>query len=207
MPHALRVHQAPRQGLHAAEAAAHYRRELADAEAVGHARLGVDPVFHRDHREARAVGLAGLRMRAHRAGRAEARAEVVDADDEEAVGVDRLARPDHVVPPADLALGMHARHVVRGVERVADEHGVGALGIERAVGLDHQVVADELRAVAQRQRLGEVHALGYHQPTESGGSVAAGCRGVSAAAAGSAEAAGSTWSSVMAPKKKPDRQR
>ena len=61
-------------------------------------------------------------------GRAEAAAEVVDADDEEAVGVERLARPDHVVPPADVVgiVGVVAGDVVRRVERVADQHRVAA---------------------------------------------------------------------------------
>ncbi len=72
-----------------------------------------------------------------RPGRAEAAAEVVDADDEEAVGVERLARPDHVVPPADVVgiVGVEARDVMRRVERVADQHRVVARRRQRPVGL------------------------------------------------------------------------
>ncbi|MNN33750.1 hypothetical protein D3C81_1475200 [compost metagenome] len=161
MAQTVRVHQAPGQRLHAAEAAAHDRGELRDAERVGHARLRIDPVLHRHHREGRAIRLAGRGIHAHRPGRAEARTQVVDADDEEAVGVERLARTHHVVPPAQVArvVGVDAGDMVRGVERVAHQHRVGARRVERAVGLDHQVVAGEGRAVAQLQRLGKVHAL------------------------------------------------
>ena len=42
---ALRVADRPRERLHAAQAAAHHRGELRDAEAVGEPRLRVDPVL------------------------------------------------------------------------------------------------------------------------------------------------------------------
>ena len=42
-----------------------------------------------------AVGLAGRGIDLGRAGRAHAAADDIGADDEEAVGVDRLARPHH----------------------------------------------------------------------------------------------------------------
>ena len=66
-----------------------------------------------------------------------AAAEVVHPDDEEALGVERLARPDEVVPPAEVfgSIGVHAGDVVRGVQRMADEHRIGARGIQRTVGL------------------------------------------------------------------------
>ncbi|MCY1370744.1 hypothetical protein D9M69_578490 [compost metagenome] len=97
----------------------------------------------------------------HRAGRAEAGAEVVDADHEEAVGVQRLARAHHVVPPAlgaGLAL-VHARDVVRGVERMAHQHRVAALGVEGAVGFVGERVAADRGAAAQGQRACELHRL------------------------------------------------
>ena len=60
-------------------------------------------------------------------------AEIVHADDEEAIGVDRLPGTDHVVPPAFAvgSLGVDAGDVVRRIERMADENRVGLRGVER----------------------------------------------------------------------------
>jgi hypothetical protein len=159
---ALGEHDAPGQRLHAAQRTAHHGGEPFDAEAVGQARLGRDPVFHRHQREGGAIGLAGGRIVVHRAGRAEAGAEVVDADDEEAVGVDRLARAHHVVPPAGALrlVRVVARHVVGGVQRVADQHRVGLVRVQGAVGFIHQRVVADGGAALQAQRFGEVHRLG-----------------------------------------------
>jgi len=130
------------QRLHGAEAAAHDRGEAPDAQMIGEPRLGRHPVLHRHHREVGAPRLAGFRVGALWAGGAVAAAEVVHADDEEAVGIHRLARPDHVVPPADVVrvVGVVARDVVGGVERMADQNRVGTVGIEPTVGLVNQLV-------------------------------------------------------------------
>src|SRR6185295_20424045 len=110
---------------------ADHRREALDAEMVGKAPLRLDPVLDRDYGEIRAPGLAGLRVDRSRPGRAEAAADVVRADDEEAARVERLVRADEVVPPADIALVVliEPGHMVRSVQGMADEHRVGARGI------------------------------------------------------------------------------
>ena len=75
-----------------------------------------------------AVGLAGLRIDRGRAGRAHAAADHVRADDEIALGVDRLAGADHGLPPAGLAgHRMHAGDVLVAGQRVADQHRIAAL--------------------------------------------------------------------------------
>ena len=164
MPQPPRILQRPAQRLHAAQAATHDGGQLLDAQAVEQPGLRIDPVFHRHHRKVGAVGRARLRVGLHRAGRAETRAEVVDADDEEALGVQRLARPDQVVPPAFASglAGVRARHMVTGVERVAHQHRIALVGIQRAVGFMRQRVVAQHRAAAQPQRLGEMHGLGLN---------------------------------------------
>ena len=128
---------------------------------IEQARLGIDPVLHRDHGEVRAVDLARVRVDVHGPGRAETRAQVVDADDEEAVGVHGLAGADHGVPPAfRLFLArVDPRHVVRSIQRVADQYRVALVGIEAAVGFVGQRIAADRRAALQGKRLAELHRL------------------------------------------------
>ena len=107
-----------------------------------------------DDREIEAPGLAGRRIGRGRAGGAHAAADHVRADHEIALGVDRLAGPDHGLPPAALAGDrMLARHVLVAGERVADQHRIGALGIERAVGLVGDLERRELDAGVELERL------------------------------------------------------
>ncbi len=159
--HAIGEAKGPLQRLHRAEAAAHHRRELADAQPVGEARVHLHPVVHRHDREVRAPGLARGGIDAGRPGGAMAAAEVVDADDEEPVRVHRLAGADEVVPPADV-LGIvlvPARDMVGSVQRMTHEDRVGPLGVQRAVGLVTDGVGRHHRAAHERQRFVELHVL------------------------------------------------
>ena len=141
---ALRVMRGPFQHLHAAHGAAGHTEQLVDAQMVDQLDLGAHHVADRHHGKVQPVGLAGRRVEAGRPGRAIARADDIAADDEEAVGVEGLARPDAIVPPAEL-VGV-AVEIAGGVraaaQRVADQDGVGAVGVERAVRL----VGDRHRA-------------------------------------------------------------
>ena len=61
-----------------------------------------------------------------------------------------------------MALGVrvHTRHMVRGIERMADQNRIGTLGIERAIGFIHQLVCRQHDAALQQQRLGKSVCLG-----------------------------------------------
>ena len=59
-------------------------------------------------------------------GRAAAAAENVGTNDEVAIGVDRLARPDHDVPPAGIIVGVVLGDVRIARQGVADQHGIVA---------------------------------------------------------------------------------
>ena len=169
---ALGIAHRPRQCLHAAEAAAHHRRKLRDAESISQTRLRVDPVLDRYQREVTAPRSAGGGIDRHRSGGSEATAEVVDAHDEKTVGIKRLARPDHVVPPAH-ALGIvavHSRHVMRRVQRMAHQHGVRCVGVELAVGFVREFVFRQPLAARQRQRFRKACDLGLDGPERAAGS-------------------------------------
>jgi hypothetical protein len=158
----LRKAQRPAQRLHATEAAADRRGELLDAQCIHQPRLRIDPVFDGHDRKVGTVDAPGVGVHVHRPRRAETRAGVVDADDEEAVRVERLARADEVVPPALVLPRARAGHVVARVQRVAHQHRVALRGVQRAVGLVDERVVAQAGAAAQRQRLREHHGLRLH---------------------------------------------
>jgi hypothetical protein len=161
MPDTFRKLQRPFERLHAAQAAAHDRGPSVDAEVIRETRLSRDPVLDGDHREIGTVTLAGVGIDRYRASRAVASAQIVHTDDEEAVRVERLARPDQVVPPTDILwiVGIGSSHVMAAGQRVANEHRIRTSGIQRTVRFVDEFEAWERRAAPQRDRLIEADAL------------------------------------------------
>jgi len=78
-------------------------------------------------------------------------AEVVQADDEEAIGVDGLAGADAVVPPARFAIvgAVVAGGVVMAGQGVANQYRIAGAGVEFTVGLIDQLVAVQRLAAGQ----------------------------------------------------------
>ncbi len=58
--------------------------------------------------------------------------------------------------------GDHAGHVVRGIQRVADQHRIAVVGVELAVGFHLQLVAVDRRSAGQRERRVEPVRLRCH---------------------------------------------
>ena len=145
----------PLQHLHAAQRAAGDREQRLDAEAVEEHRLRAHHVADGDHRQVEAIGLVGRRIGRGRTGRAHAAADDVGADDEVAVGVDRLAGADHHDPtsPACRSPGGCWRQCWSPVSAWQIEDGVGAVAVELAVGLVGDLQIVETVAGIEQERL------------------------------------------------------
>ncbi len=134
--HAVRIARRPLQHLHASHRAARHRKQRLDAEIIEQHRLGADHVAHSNDRKVETPRHSGCRIGRSRPGTAHAAADDIGADNEIALGVDRLAGPDHGLPPTRLA---GHRMIVDGVlvagQRMANQYRIAACGIERAVGL------------------------------------------------------------------------
>ena len=143
-----------------AQRAADHRPQTPDAQVRRQPPLGLDDVAHGDHGEIAAVRAAGLGVDAVGAGRAAAAAEDVGTDHEVTVGVDGLARPDGDLPPARVVLVVVPRNVRIARQRVANEHGVVAPGVEPAVGLVDHGNLGKSSAPFQVHRTGEGDSLG-----------------------------------------------
>ena len=146
---------APKEGLHAAHGAADHGMKAGDAQMADHEALGPDDVTQGDLREETAVRAARAGVGRERTGRALAAADAVHADDEEAVGVDGLARTDETIPPARLTVGRRvtAGDVVVAAEGVRDEDRVRLVRQQRAVGLVTQGQPGQFAAELQRERI------------------------------------------------------
>ena len=88
------------QHHHAAERSADHRRELFDPSDANHFVAAARDVLDRQIGKVQPVRKPGGRIDRRGAGRTEAAAQRIHADDEVAVGVDGLAGADHLLPPA-----------------------------------------------------------------------------------------------------------
>src|SRR6185312_17033209 len=98
--HPLGKIKCPLQSLHSAKTATSHSGKLVDAQIISEADLCLYPVFHCHNRKIRAVTLSDLGIDTRRAGGSMTTAQVVYPDYEKFLGIDRFARPDHIVPPA-----------------------------------------------------------------------------------------------------------
>ena len=71
--------------------------------------------------------------------------QIVHAHDEKTVGIERLTGADHVVPPPYVSrvIRVNSCDMMRGIERMAHQHGIVARGIQRAIGFVSELVIRE----------------------------------------------------------------
>ena len=165
MPHTLGKVDAPLHNLHRAQTATHGGRPLRDAQRIGEPRLAGYPVAHRNDGKIRTVTFVGMRLDRQRPARAAAAAEIVRAHHEEAIGIDRLAGTDAVVPPAGFRVLflMVAGRVGVTRQGVANQYRVVACRVQLAIGLITKVVRRQGDATIERQRLIKMPDLRKHQ--------------------------------------------
>mmetsp|Transcript_117383 Transcript_117383/g.328581 ORF Transcript_117383/g.328581 Transcript_117383/m.328581 type:complete len:536 (-) Transcript_117383:25-1632(-) len=122
--HALRVRRRRANALHAAQGGADARVQPLDAEVIQQQELRGDLVSHLEARERAAVPLPRPRVHCGWPRAAIATSQVVGANDEEEVRVERLPRADVVLPPTFSGIpGMRAgvgrrRHAALEQDRV-----------------------------------------------------------------------------------------
>ena len=151
--HAVLIGRGPFEHLHAAHRAAEHAEHHGNAEMIEQPRLRPHHVGDGDDGKIEPVGAAGCGIDRARPGRAHAAADHVGAEHEIAVGIDRLAGADHGLPPAGLAGdGMDVGDMLVAGQRMADEHEVRLVGVERAVGLIGDGEGREFLPAVERKR-------------------------------------------------------
>ena len=150
----LRIGHGPLQHLHAAHRSADHAKQRVDAEAVEQHRLRAHHVGDGDDGKIQSPRLAGRRVGRSGTGRAHAAADDVGADDEVTIDVERQPVADHVLPPSGLARHrMHVCDMLIERQRMTDQNGIGALGVELAIGLVGDLERREIDAAIELQRL------------------------------------------------------
>jgi len=151
--HPLGVEGRPLQHLHAAHRAAGDAEQRLDAEAVDQLRLSAHHVANRHDGEIEAVRFARGGIERGGPGGAQAAADHVGADDEEAVGVERSARADHGLPPTVApGDGVTVGDVLIARQRVTHQDRVALGGVEHAIGLIGDGQRREIDAGFHRKR-------------------------------------------------------
>ncbi len=159
--HRLRIQGGPGQCLHAAHRPADHREQPRNSQMVHQPLLRPHHVLNGHRRKFRPPGLERpLIMRGSRPGRAHAAAQHIGADHEIPVRIHRLARPHHRLPPARLARQrMHLCHILVAGQRMADQHRIAALGIQRPVAAIGHRQARQMAPAIQRQPILETDRL------------------------------------------------
>jgi len=162
----LGIGRRPLQRLHAAHGAAGDAEELVDLQMLDQELLGPHHIGDGDDGEAEAEGPARGGVCVPGPGGPQAAPQHIAADDEIALGVERPAGADHLLPPAGPAGHriLPDQELVAG-QRMADQDGVGARRVQLAIGLIGDGKGAEFDAAIQR------HAalLAEHHPVAGEG--------------------------------------
>ena len=145
--HALRVQDGPLQGLHAPKRAAHDQPELPNPQRIQQLGLCPDVVADGNQREVRTIDAACFRIDRTGARRAITGTQYVDTDHEIAIQRQNPAGAEDLRPPG--------AHQSRAGERVTNQHGIVARGIQSAIHRIMQRGAGQRAATVQQQWLVE----------------------------------------------------
>src|SRR4051795_8860301 len=102
---------------------------------VDKALLGAHHVADRHCRKVSAPTLLGIVAKCQWTGAAHAAAQHVWTNDKKPIGVNRPTGPDDHIPPTGLpGNGMALGNILITCERVADQHGIAAVGVQSSIG-------------------------------------------------------------------------